>query len=50
MQIGLITNVDDLIISGFGEHQSSEVFSGDIFIVDSPLDNNGIGEAPNMLT
>ena len=32
----------DLIISGFGERQSSEVRSRDIFIVDSPLGNNSI--------
>ena len=48
MQIVLLNNVGDLIISGFGERQISEVFSGDIFIVNSPLDINGIGNAPNM--
>ena len=48
MQIGLLNNAGDLIISGFGERQSSEVFSGDIVIVNSPLDISGIGNAPNM--
>ena len=50
VQIGLLTNMGDLTISGFGECQSSELFSGNIFIVDSPLDNNGTGIAPNMST
>ena len=50
VQSGLLTNAGDLIISGFGERQSSEVFSGDIFIADSSLDNKGIGNAPNMST
>ena len=43
VQIGLLNNVGDLIISGSGEHQSSEVFSGDIFIVNSPLDVIALG-------
>ena len=48
VQIGLLNNVGDLIISGFGERQSSEVFSGNIFILHSPLNINGIGNAPDM--